>query len=82
MSAADDLAKDMKSAEAWSNDSWQRYEAAQQAEYPDPDALTAALQELEELPPVDDGGAEAAARAEEERKKKELLELWNNRRKK
>jgi len=37
---------------AWSPDSWQRMDAAQQATYPDPAALGAALQELSTLPPL------------------------------
>jgi 3-deoxy-7-phosphoheptulonate synthase len=36
----------------WSPDSWQRFEAAQQADYPDAQALDAALAELAELPPL------------------------------
>ena len=36
----------------WAPDSWQRMEAAQQATYPDPARLEAALAELEALPPL------------------------------
>jgi 3-deoxy-7-phosphoheptulonate synthase len=36
----------------WRPDSWQQFEAAQQAIYPDAAALTAALQELSQLPPL------------------------------
>jgi 3-deoxy-7-phosphoheptulonate synthase len=36
----------------WSPDSWQRYPAEQQPEYPDPAALGRALTELSQLPPL------------------------------
>jgi len=36
----------------WSPDSWQRFPASQQAAYPDPEALGAALAELATLPPL------------------------------
>jgi 3-deoxy-7-phosphoheptulonate synthase len=36
----------------WSPDSWQRFEAAQQATYPDAERLGATLAELEALPPL------------------------------
>jgi len=36
----------------WSPDSWQRFDAAQQATYPDPERLGAALSELGALPPL------------------------------
>jgi 3-deoxy-7-phosphoheptulonate synthase len=36
----------------WTPDSWQRFDAAQQATYPDGDRLDAALSELGELPPL------------------------------
>ncbi|MDX1461234.1 MAG: 3-deoxy-7-phosphoheptulonate synthase class II, partial [Xanthomonadales bacterium] len=36
----------------WRPDSWQDFNADQQAQYPDPDALGAALEELAELPPL------------------------------
>jgi len=37
---------------SWRPDSWQDFEAAQQATYPDPQALAEALGELAELPPL------------------------------
>ncbi len=36
----------------WRPDSWQNFDAAQQATYPDPASLQAALEELAELPPL------------------------------
>ena len=36
----------------WSPESWQRFDAAQQAVYPDAAALTSALDELAQLPPL------------------------------
>jgi 3-deoxy-7-phosphoheptulonate synthase len=36
----------------WRPDSWTAYPALQQVEYPDPDALRAALEELSQLPPL------------------------------
>lgn len=38
--------------QAWNPQSWQQFEAAQQAQYPDPQALTLALDELSQLPPL------------------------------
>jgi 3-deoxy-7-phosphoheptulonate synthase len=52
MTAGDILATDDSKPKTWRNDSWQQYVAAQQATYPDQDALHEALAELAELPPL------------------------------
>jgi 3-deoxy-7-phosphoheptulonate synthase len=52
MQMGEALANPDPSRGAWSPDSWQRFEAAQQATYPDPEELDAALSELASLPPL------------------------------
>ena len=52
MNQPEGLIQPVREPEDWSPDSWQRFEAVQQANYPDADDLQRALTRLKDLPPL------------------------------
>lgn len=52
MNQPEGLIEPVREPADWSPDSWQRFEAVQQANYPDADALQRALTRLKDLPPL------------------------------